>query len=142
MTLTKHAIAAFLGALFVHAAAAAGDLTVTVEGIEPGPGAVRVVLYDKADGFRHEDKAAAVQSVPATQASVTAAFLNLPPGQYAVIAYHDANGNGKLDLTLGMFPSEGWGLSLDPTVLGPPRFGASAFDVGADPVFQTVRLHY
>lgn len=122
----------------------AADLTVTVSGVKatPAPTTIRMALYNDAKSFRHEPQALQVISVPAAEGSVSGVFHNIAPGRYAVLAYHDENGNGKLDLLLGMFPSEGWGLSNDPSVLGPPGFDASAFDV-AEPGGQlTMPLHY
>jgi uncharacterized protein (DUF2141 family) len=122
--------------------AKAAVLTVAVEGVHAGPGAIRVALYANADSFRHEDRALRVLSVPADSAAVSVAFADIPAGRYAVLAYHDANDNKKLDLVMGMFPDEGWGLSNAPTVIGPPRFEPSAFDVGERTTTTTVRLHY
>ncbi|MGV0975151.1 MAG: DUF2141 domain-containing protein [Azonexus sp.] len=39
--------------------------------------------------------------------------------------------NGKFDLRFGMFPTEGYGHSNNPKVMGPPKFADSAFDVAA-----------
>jgi len=122
--------------------AQAATLDVTVSDIQPGPGNIRVALYANADSFRHEDRAFQVLSVPATTASVIVVFKDIPVGQYAVLAYHDANDNKKLDLRFGMFPEEGWGLSNDPTVIGPPRFSASAFDVSEPAAKVPIRLSY
>ena len=80
--------------------------------------------------------------MPATPGEVRGVFHNMPAGRYAVLAYHDENGNGKLDMIMGMFPDEGWGLSNDPTVIGPPRFEASAFDVAEPETGVIVPLHY
>lgn len=120
----------------------AATLDVTVSDIQPGPGNIRVALYANPDSFRHEDRAVQVLSSPATSVSVVVVFKDIPAGQYAVLAYHDANDNKKLDLRFGMFPIEGWGLSNDPTVIGPPRFSASAFDVADPDSKQTVHLNY
>ena len=123
-------------------AAHAADLKVTVQDIHPGPGSIRVALYVDADSFRHENRAFRVLSVPAKPDSVDLLFKDIPPGRYAVLAYHDENDNKKLDLVMGMFPDEGWGLSNDPTVIGPPRFDPSAFDVVEPTTGMSVRLHY
>lgn len=131
------AIAA-LGVSSAHAA----TLTVTIGDIQPGPGNIRVALYADADSFRHEDRAVRVLSTPANAGSVAVVFSDIPAGKYTVLAYHDANDNKKLDLRFGMFPEEGWGLSNDPTVIGPPRFGASAFDVVEAGTNLRVRLNY
>ena len=124
------------------AQAEAAVLTVAVEGVHPGPGSIRVALYANGDSFRHEDRALRVLSVPADSGAVSVTFTDIPAGRYAVLAYHDANDNKKLDLVMGMFPDEGWGLSNDPTVIGPPRFEPSAFDVGEPTATTIVRLHY
>ena len=44
------------------------------------------------------------------------------------MAYHDGNDDNKLNLRFGMFPTEGYALSNNPKVVGPPRFSDSAFD--------------
>jgi uncharacterized protein (DUF2141 family) len=120
----------------------AAALTVAVEGVHPGPGSIRVALYANADSFRREDRALRVLTVPANSSAVSVTFSDIPAGRYAVLAYHDANDNKKLDLVMGMFPDEGWGLSNDPSVIGPPRFEPSAFDIGEPTATTLVRLHY
>lgn len=137
-----------LPALFLAAAvgtaASAAELTVTVSPVKAtaAPSFVRIALYNDAKSFRHEAQALQVLSVPATEGSVTGVFHDIAPGRYAVLAYHDENDNKKLDLLLGMFPSEGWGLSNDPSVLGPPSFDASAFDVAEPGGALNLSLHY
>jgi len=122
--------------------AAAADLTVTVSGVRDASQSIRIALYANADTFRHEQNAKQVLSIPAAPGTVTGVFREILPGRYAVLAYHDDNGNQKLDMILGMFPAEGWGLSNDPTVIGPPAFEESAFDVPEPGAAITVSLHY
>src|SRR3546814_5617415 len=70
-------------------------------------------------------------------------FKDLPPGRYAVLAYHDENGNGELDRRFGMIPTEGYGLSNNPKVMGPPSFEDSAFEVPAgEPTRVTLEMRY
>lgn len=135
----------FLGCLLIGLAAQpaqAAELSVTVSGVRNDRADVRIALYADAETFRHEKDAKQVLSVAAHPGTVRATFHDIAPGRYAVIAYHDENGNQKLDMILGMFPDEGWGLSNDPSVLGPPPFADSAFDVGDDGAAVTVPLHY
>lgn len=122
--------------------AAAAEISVRVEGVRPGTGSLRVALYRDPDSFRREARAVAVLSVPARSITAEVTFHQVPVGRYAVVAYHDENDNKKLDLTLGMFPEEGWGLSNDPKVFGPPRFADSAFDVIEPTTTIAVPLHY
>ena len=134
-------LAALLLGLAAHATRAA-DLTVSVSGVRDDQEHIRIALYADSDSFRHEQSARQVLSLPAASGVVSGVFHDLPPGRYAVLAYHDENGNGKLDMIMGMFPDEGWGLSNDPTVIGPPRFEASAFDVAEPETGVIVPLHY
>lgn len=121
-----------LSVLFLLAAIApafAASLDIEVGGMRSAEGQVKLMLFDKAEGFRKEDQSREVLAVPAQTGSLQAAFKELPPGRYAVIAYHDENANGKLDLRFGMIPTEGYGLSNNPEVLGPPSFEHAAFDL-------------
>ncbi len=136
------ACAAGLALALAASGAQAADLTVAVNGVRTAKDNVRIALYADAASFRHEAQALKLLSVPAAEGTVTAIFHDIPPGRYAVLAYHDENDNQKLDLFLGMFPSEGWGLSNDPSVIGPPRFEASAFDVTEPATEISVPLHY
>ena len=129
-------------ALALAAPARAADLTVTLHGVEARGGNLRVALYSKPETFKKEALADVVASQPAHPGEVTFLFPGVAPGTYAALAYHDANRNQKLDLVLGMFPDEGWGLSNNPDVIGPPPFTDSAFAVADAPVAIDVEMSY
>ena len=81
-----------------------------------------------------------MRKVKATQAPVTVVFDNLPPGTYAVGAYHDENANDHLDTNLLGLPTEGYALSNGVrAVFSKPNFYEAAFSVGA--VDKPVALH-
>lgn len=130
-----------LAALLAPSAQAA-DLAVNVLDVRPGGGEVKLLLFDREDGFRKEDKARQVLRLPAGAGAVTGTFAGLPAGRYAVIAYHDENGDGKLNLRLGMFPKEGYGLSNNLKPLGPPKFAEAAFDLPDAGLRVDIRLAY
>ena len=117
-------------------------LDVDLTGIRHANGTVRVGLYQDPKTFRQEAKAFAIRELAATSGTVTVSFGALPPGRYAIMAYHDEDGNGELNRRFGVFPTEGYGLSNDPTVSGPPAFEDSAFDVGADPASISIAIRY
>lgn len=129
-------------AVLTTAQAGAGDLTVAVNGIRGGEGEIRLMLFDREEGFRKEDKARQKLALPAVAGTVNAVFPGLPAGRYAVMVYHDENGNGKLDLRFGMFPKEGYGLSTNPKPLGPPKFKDAAFEVADTDSRIDIRLDY
>lgn len=120
----------------------AARLDVEVSNVRNAEGEVRLLLFDKAEGFRKEAASRAVLALPAAVGSLRAAFDGLPPGRYAVIAYHDENANGRLDLVLGMIPAEGYGLSNAPEVFGPPSFEQAAFELDETGGQVAIRLGY
>lgn len=119
-----------------------GSLSVTLTQVRDARGQLRVGLYQDPKTFRKEAQAFAVQQVPATPGTVQVRFTNLPPGRYAIMAYHDENGDGELNRRLGMFPTEGYGLSNNPKVMGPPQFEDSAFQVPAAGQTVSIEIRY
>ncbi|RTL16280.1 MAG: DUF2141 domain-containing protein [Rhodocyclaceae bacterium] len=141
--MTSHLLAFLLSAATATSALAQeSTLHVTLTGIEHDRGSMRVGLYEDPKTFRKEAHALAIQQVPAATGTVTVSFPALATGRYAIMAYHDEDGDGELDRRFGMFPTEGYGLSNDPTVSGPPAFEDSAFDVGADPASISIAIRY
>lgn len=105
-----------------------GSIEVNLKNIRDDSGMLRASLYREADTFRKEDKALQVIAVPSVKGAARLVFNGVPPGRYAIMAYHDENTDGKLNLRLGMFPKEGYGLSNNPAIFGPPKFADSAFE--------------
>jgi uncharacterized protein (DUF2141 family) len=137
--------AAFMAATVlaaIPASAADTTLIVNLAQVKPGPGPLRVGLYRDPATFRKEDKALAVVSGAATGDHVELRFPGLAPGRYAIMAYHDENSDGTLNRRFGMFPTEGYGLSNNPKVSGPPAFADSAFEVSGTETRISIDLHY
>ncbi len=124
------------------ASAEESKLTVNLEGVKDDTGKLRATLYRESDAFRKEDKAFKLVSIPANKGTVKLEFKGLPPGRYAVMAYHDEDGDEKLKLRFGMFPLEGYGLSNNPKVSGPPKFADSAFNVAGAETSVIIKLNY
>lgn len=122
--------------------AQAAGLKVTVQEVRGSQGQVKLMLFDQADGFRKEDKARQVLALPLGAGPVVGQFAGLAPGRYAVIAYHDENHDDTLNLRFGMFPKEGYGLSNNPKLSGPPKFAQAAFDLAEAGRQIEIRLDY
>ena len=133
-----------VGCLFgaISAQADESRLIVTLKGVRDSTGQIRASIYREPDTFRKEDRAVAVVSVPAQKGDLKLAFMALPPGRYAIMAYHDADSDSKLGLRFGMFPTEGYGLSNNPKVNGPPKFADSAFDLTGPETSIEIKLSY
>lgn len=119
-----------------------GKLVVEVQNVRDDSGNIRASLYREPESFRKEDKALKVVSLPAKAGMLSLSFNELPPGRYSLMVYHDSNADQKLNLRLGMFPIEGYGLSNNPKVMGPPKFEDSAFDFRLPEMRILVNLAY
>ena len=124
--------------ILASGSALAAEVQVVVRGVKHDQGAVKTALYSDPATFRKEDKALAVQGQPAKAGEMVFTFSGVAPGRYAVVVYHDENGNGQMDRFLGMIPTEGYGLSNNPEVSGPPQFEPSAFDARDGEVARSV----
>jgi uncharacterized protein (DUF2141 family) len=113
----------------VLAAAGAADLTVTVSGIRNASGSVSAGIYNSESSFTKAPEALVLVRIKATQGSVGFTVHDLPPGRYAVTAYHDENDNGRLDFDPTGVPTEGYGVSNDArNPQAPPEFAKVAFE--------------
>lgn len=120
-------------ALFWVSQVVAADLSVEVEGLAGNAGQVLVALHNNSETFPSGwSEAVAVERVPARGPVVVVRFPNVPPGRYAVMVVHDADGNGRMTKTWIGLPLEGFGASNNPGAFGPPRFREAAFDFTGD----------
>lgn len=121
-------LSAILAALLLPVAAQAGDITVTITGAQDAKGPVLGAIYDSETGFLDVAQAKGRARATAAAGKATLVFHNLPAGRYAVTAFQDANGNGKLDRNSVGVPTESYGFSKDAQgSAGPPKFGQAAF---------------
>jgi uncharacterized protein (DUF2141 family) len=135
------------------ASARSADLEVEVHGVRPRGGEVHAAVFDRAEDFALDTEIRAMVSEsgeisagvftdedqfprpPVGSVSVTPnarslrlTFPDLAPGEYAVGAYQDRNGNGRLDATVVRAPTEPWGISNNPRPKGrPPTWDDAKF---------------
>lgn len=116
---------------YLQAQASAGNVTVTISGIRSVKGDIEVRLWRGKDGFPKDDtKAYRRAKVTITDGTASATFTDVPFGEYAVSAFHDENGNQKLDTRFPGIPTEGVGVSNDPhKKFGPPPFSSCRFEL-------------
>ena len=117
-------VAAGLG---LAGAARSAEVRVTVDN-PPGTGTVVALLFDSADAFADLRQPLRTLALPAGGAE-PASFGDLPPGDYALMVFHDANGNGELDLNFMGIPREPLGFSNRYRSKGPPVFSSASFSV-------------
>lgn len=119
----------------------AADLTVQVRNLRPTQGLVLAALYDSAATFLKPGAQKMAQMAPAQGTQATLVFRSLAPGRYALTAFHDENGNTKVDLNALGSPVEAVGFSKD--AMGnasAPGFEQAAIDFTEDATI-TINLH-
>jgi len=130
-----------LVAIFASAAQAvsAADLEVEIRGVRPRGGEVHTAVFDRAEDFALDTEIRAMitpsgeisagvftdedylrrppvgrLSVSPNARTLRLTFPDLEPGEYAVGAYQDRNGNNILDTTVVRDATEPWGVSNNP----------------------------
>ena len=132
----RHAWLVTVAAFAAHSNAQAPRMTFEIAGLASNNGAVHCLLFATPDGFPSEARRAMKQMVvPPEELRATCEFVDLPAGTYALSVWHDANANGRLDANFIGVPKEPVGTSNNAGGrMGPPRFGAAAFNF-SPPVF-------
>ncbi len=112
----KRGILSLLGVVAVSltvppASAEQSSITVNLSGVRSQKGNVVVCLWSKEQNKDFPFCSSAVayksSSIKANNSSLVATFQNVPSGEYAISAFHDENGNGKLDTNWMGMPKEG-----------------------------------
>ena len=134
-TVKKAGYQAGLLLLLVSSAAQAGDILVTVGGIQ-ATGPVYAALVSGEQNRWPEQ--------PLRQQRSDNGELrldNVPPGRYAIQVFQDSNGNGLLDQGRRGIPLEPVGLSSNPSLLnGKPPPADSLFEHGTADTQLHIRL--
>jgi len=120
----------------------AAELPIRIEGIGE-TGSIHVCVFTSADGFPKEDHATFQQvfARPTADRNELTLRIAVPDSaEYAVMAFQDKDGNGKMNRLLGMIPQEPYGLSRNPQLFGKPKFSDAAIKA-ADGELIILKLH-
>lgn len=132
----------FLLGIFFVAPAQADRLTVEVSGYENVTGNVVVGLYGKENEFPIKGKSLHKQVAKTKEGRVRFVFADLPKGDYAVVAYHDANLNDEFDKNFLGIPQEMFGFTnkAKASLSGPPSFEEARIVFKADNQVESIEL--
>lgn len=121
------------------AASATGKLTVTFSGMEAKQGAIMLAIYDEA-GWSG-GKPIRAEMLDASSGNVSASITDLPVGRYGVKAFHDGNGNGKMDTNPFGMPTEPFAFSNNAQgAHGPATWTAASFTVAPGSNAQAITI--
>ena len=124
-----------------ESSASAGTLHVRITGFKTSEGELAIALFDSEDDYRTQSNAIRRAYLPVEKLATEWRVEDLPAGNYAVIAYHDENGNREIDFRLLGMPKEPVAVSNDARgVFGPPKFDAAKFEVRPPVTRIAIRL--
>ncbi len=119
--------------------AAPGDVQLRILGLRNTGGDVRAAVCNEGEFLASR---CALRGTAAASAGAIV-IKDVPPGQYAVQAFHDENGNGLLDRTSLGRPAEGMAFSRDaPMRFGPPKYRDAVVQVPPEGGILSITMRY
>lgn len=119
--------------------AKAAELTVAFPALKTTNGRIVAALFDSEAAWNGKGKAVRRLSVPATAGALV--FESLPQGRYAVKAFHDLDGDGRLKSGPIRTPQEPYAFSNNaPARFGPPTWRAASFELNTERARQDLKL--
>jgi uncharacterized protein (DUF2141 family) len=110
----------------IAAPAFAGDVTVTLTGVQAKGGQMLVSLQSR-DQFMQPTATTGARAEVTAAGDLTVVVPNVPAGDYAVMVMHDEDGNFQMAREANGKPKEGWAMS-------------GAFPGGRKPTFDEVKV--
>ncbi len=132
----------FTGLLLCAGLAQATEVKIQISALDLArKGHLYVQLCEEKDFLKRNCRFQQVQEVK--EGSGQLLFAQVPPGRWAAMAFHDENGNRRLDQNQLGIPLEGTGFSRNAKgEYGPPSFAAAAQDVSGAQTEIRFRMQY
>lgn len=116
-------------------------LTVAFKDIQTPSGVMMIALFDSQDSYDKGGKPVHAARVPVTSAVAETKVAGLKPGRYAIKAFHDVDGDGKMGTNPFGIPLEPFAFSNNAKgSMGPASWAAASFDVPAAGAVQTIQI--
>ena len=116
------------------------SVDVTVEGVRGTQGVVTISLCTRQEYA--VDDCRLMRSISAAPPRVMVSFGAVRAGRYAVVVFHDLDGDGEVARGFLGLPKEGVGFSRNPSLWRKPRFEDVAVDLGTSARQVTVGLKF
>ncbi len=114
-----------------------GTVEVSVVNALNDEGTIQFALFNK-ENFRMQPLFAKSSIIKNGVSSVL--FENIPLGEYAIISFHDENGNNKMDFEINGMPKESYGTSNNTFNVGPPQFENAKFIVSEEALSLEIKF--
>jgi uncharacterized protein (DUF2141 family) len=114
--------------LFCSSAQENHTITINFEGMKSNKGNLFVAIYNTKNSFLKKQFKGDITKIADKKATII--LKDIPTGEYAVSAFHDANDNKKMDTNFFGIPKEPIGISNNATgFMGPPKYKEAKFTV-------------
>jgi uncharacterized protein (DUF2141 family) len=113
-------------------------ITVTIDNVTSDKGKVIMSLHTSETFMKGKGIMDAETEIK--DGKVTITFENVLPGEYAVLAMHDANDNKRMDFQENGMPTESFGMSNNPMAFGPPQYDEAKFKVDGENLELNIRF--
>ncbi len=125
----------------------AGELEIVATGVHGREGELVLAVYAKENAAQFPDPASVISGIRVSLAHVEESpdgvrvrIGGLSPGEYAVSAFHDTDGNRILTRNFLGIPTEAFAFSRDARgSFGPPRFEDASFQLRDETT--TIQVH-
>lgn len=129
-----------LNAARAQDAAPAASITVTFTGIQTPTGAIMAGVFDSEGAFSGGKPVQGVR-IAVSGADASATITGLPPGRYAIKAYHDVDGDGRMNTNPFGIPLEPYAASNNAQGhMAPPAWADAVFEVTAGENAQSITI--
>lgn len=123
------------------AAAGSAVLTVTFAELQAPRGQIMLALFDSEAAYGGRGAPVRQQMIAVTGETASVRLEGLQPGRYAVKAFHDVNGDGRMNSNPFGMPTEPFAFSNNAHGnMGPASWADAAFDVAATGATQSITL--
>ena len=113
-------------------------ITVTIDNVTSDKGKVIMSLHTSEIFMKGKGIMDAETEIKDGKDTIT--FENVLPGEYAVLAMHDANDNKRMDFQENGMPTESFGMSNNPMAFGPPQYDEAKFKVDGENLELNIRF--
>lgn len=136
--LISHIFLAF--PLLFSATSHAADLQIEITDVKSSTGNLMIAVYDSAASFLKQPVKGIQAMAQSGQTSVQ--VKDLPAGDYAIVVFHDANANGKLDRNPAGMPIEDYAFGNNAIGdMGPPSFLAAKISLPPEGASTRLSMH-
>lgn len=104
------------------------NLTVIVSGLKNNKGDVKIGLFNSKESYNGKKQKFKGAIIKIEKKKVKWEIKNIPFGEYAIKAFHDEDGDNKVDTNFIGMPTESYGFSNNAKgFFGPPSFEKAKF---------------